>query len=84
VVFTNGSEPTILVSSAEPDKPKRFPVTPLKDEEIIDTNAAGDAFAGGFLAALISGKNWDQCVEVGQVMGAMCIQQVCSQLIIDI
>lgn len=78
VVFTHGAKPTILVSSADPDNPKFFPVTPLKDEEIVDTNAAGDAFAGGFLAALISGKSWDQCIEVGQVMGAMCIQQVCT------
>jgi adenosine kinase len=82
VVFTNGAEPTVLVNSAEPDNPKRFPVTPLSDEQIVDTNGAGDAFAGGFIAALIDGKNWDQCVEVGQVMGAMCIQQVCNPIII--
>lgn len=77
MVFTNGAEPTVLVSSAEPDKPKLYPVTALKDEEIVDTNGAGDAFSGGFLGALIAGKNWDQCVKVGQVMGAMCIQEVC-------
>jgi len=79
VVFTNGAEPTVLVNSAEPDNPKRFPVTPLSDEQIVDTNGAGDAFAGGFIAALIDGKNWDQCVEIGQVMGAMCIQQIGPQ-----
>jgi len=79
VVFTSGAEPTVLVSSAEPDNPKFFPVTALKDSEIIDTNGAGDAFAGGFLAALISGKSWDQCVEVGHAMGTMCIQQIGPQ-----
>jgi bifunctional ADP-heptose synthase (sugar kinase/adenylyltransferase) len=82
VVFTNGAEPTVLVSSAEPDSPKIFPVTPLNDEQIVDTNGAGDAFAGGFIAALIDGKSWDQCVELGQVMGAMCIQEVCNLIII--
>ena len=84
VVFTHGAQPTVLVSSAEPDNPKYFSVTALKDNEIVDTNGAGDAFAGGFLAALISGKGWDQCVEVGHTMGAMCIQQVCTLIIINI
>lgn len=81
VVLTHGAEPTVLVSSAEPDKPKLFGVTALKDEQIVDTNGAGDAFAGGFLAALISGKNWEQCVETAHVMGAMCIQEVCTPII---
>ena len=27
-----------------------FPVTSLAKEEIVDTNGAGDAFVGGFLA----------------------------------
>lgn len=83
VVLTHGAEPTVLVSSAEPDKPHIFKVTALKAEQIVDTNGAGDAFSGGFLAALISGKNWDQCVETAHAMGAMCIQEVCTPVIIN-
>jgi adenosine kinase len=76
VLVTQGSDSTILVSSSKPDHPKMYPVKPLRKEEIVDTNAAGDAFAGGFLAAYVSGRNLDDCVEVGHKMGAMCVGQV--------
>jgi len=79
VVFTQGAESTILLSSAEPDTPRVYPVHALKDEEIVDTNAAGDAFAGGFLAAYVAGKNLDECVETGHKLGAMCVTQVGPQ-----
>jgi len=79
VVFTNGAEATVLVSSSEPDEPKVFPVNALKDEDIVDTNGAGDAFAGGFLGALIAGKSWADCAEAGHALGAMCVQQVGPQ-----
>ena len=32
---------------------KAYEVKPLPDESIIDTNGAGDAFTGGFLAEII-------------------------------
>jgi adenosine kinase len=74
VIFTQGADSTILVSSAEPDLPKVYPVN--KVDKIVDTNGAGDAFAGGFLGAFVAGKNIDSCVEAGHRMGAMCVQQV--------
>lgn len=55
-----------------------FPVTALKDEEIVDTNGAGDAFAGGFLGAYVAGKSLEECVLVGHKLGGMCVGQVCS------
>lgn len=76
VVFTQGADSTVLVSSAEQDTPKVFPVTPLTDDKIVDTNGAGDAFAGGFVGAFVAGKELDECVEVGHKMGGMCVQQV--------
>ncbi|KAJ7272998.1 Ribokinase-like protein [Mycena rebaudengoi] len=79
VIITQGAESTVLVSSAEPDSPKVFNVHPLKDEEIVDTNGAGDAFAGGFLGAYVAGKTIDECVEVGHKLGSMCVQQVGPQ-----
>ena len=48
----------------------------VKDEDIVDTNGAGDAFAGGVLGALLLGKKIDQAIEVGQKLGRMCIGQV--------
>lgn len=79
VIFTHGAESTILVSSAEPDSPKVFKVSPIDDKLIVDTNGAGDAFAGGFLGAYVAGKSFDECVEVGHKMGAMCVQLVGPQ-----
>jgi hypothetical protein len=83
VIFTHGAESTTLVSSAEPDSPKVFKVNPIDDKLIVDTNGAGDAFAGGFLGAYVAGKSLDECVEVGHKMGAMCVQLV-SQCFFDI
>lgn len=77
VIITHGPKSTTLVSSADIENPKIFTVTPLKDEEIVDTNGAGDAFAGGFLGAFVSGKSIDECVEIGHKLGAMCVQLVC-------
>lgn len=76
VVFTQGAESTILVSSADPDNPKVYPVQALTSESIVDTNGAGDAFAGGFLGAFVAGKTLDEAVEAGHKLGRMCIQLV--------
>jgi adenosine kinase len=51
-------------------------VNPLQDKQIVDTNGAGDAFAGGFLGALVSGKSIDEAVLAGHKLGAMCVQLV--------
>ena len=79
VIITQGSKATTVVSSTEPTKPKVYDVLPLKDEQIVDTNGAGDAFAGGFLGAYILGKSQDECIEAGHKLGSMCVQQVGPQ-----
>ncbi|THH18626.1 hypothetical protein EW146_g2397 [Bondarzewia mesenterica] len=79
VIITQGPSSTILVSSTEPNEPKIFPVDALSDTDIIDTNGAGDAFAGGFLGGFVAGKSLDECVLAGHKMGAMCVQQVGPQ-----
>lgn len=38
---------------------------------VVDTTGAGDAFNGGFLAALIAGKPLDQCLREGVRMGSL-------------
>ncbi|KAF8216301.1 Ribokinase-like protein [Mycena galopus ATCC 62051] len=79
VVITQGAESTVLVSSDKPDSPKVYAVHPLTADQIVDTNGAGDAFAGGFLGAWVAGKSVDECVEAGHKMGSMCVQQVGPQ-----
>jgi len=79
VVITHGAESTIVVSAASPNEPKVYPVKKLSEEEIVDTNGAGDAFAGAFLGAYVLGKSVDEAVEVGHRLGAICVAQVGPQ-----
>lgn len=78
MIITQGSESTIVASS-DPEQsglstsPKTYPVTKLAESAIVDTNGAGDAFAGGFLGARALGKSVDEAVEVGHKLGAMCV-----------
>ena len=53
-----------------------YPVKALSNTEIVDTNGAGDAFAGGFIGAFALGKSLDDSVEVGHRMGGMCVGEV--------
>jgi len=78
VVITNGAEPTTLVTCGS--TPNKYPVHALPTESIVDTNGAGDAFAGGFVAATVLGKSVDEAVGVGHKLGAMCIGQVGPKL----
>lgn len=77
VIITHGAENTIVVTSDNKDEPKIYDVHALKDEEIVDTNGAGDAFAGGFLGAFSLGKSLEECIEAGHKMGSMCVKLVC-------
>jgi len=79
VVITSGAESTHL-ATCESEEVKVFPVHPLGDKDIVDTNGAGDMFAGGFIGALVSGKSNEEAVEVGHRLGAMCVGQVGPQL----
>jgi adenosine kinase len=76
VIFTQGAHQTVMVTSDEPDIPKTFPVKPLMDAQIVDTNGAGDAFAGGFVAALVAGKDIDESILAGHTLARACVQQV--------
>ncbi|XP_026741532.1 adenosine kinase isoform X2 [Trichoplusia ni] len=62
VVITQGNAPVVLVENG---KVIVTPVKPLSTDEIVDTNGAGDAFTGGFLAQLLLGKPYTECVNYG-------------------
>jgi adenosine kinase len=79
VIITHGAEPTTLVTTEEPEKPKIYPVEKLEASQIVDTNGAGDAFAGGFVGAYVLGKSLDECVLAGHKLAAICVQQVGPQ-----
>jgi len=71
VIITQGKDPVVVVSEG---KVTEYPVTPLTEAEIVDTNGAGDAFVGGFLAQYIQDKPLSVCVKCG-IWGATKIIQ---------
>lgn len=78
VVFTHGAESTVVLS-ADKAEATVYPVHALTDAEIIDTNGAGDAFAGGFLGGLVAGKPLEEAVLAGHALARACVQQVGPQ-----
>lgn len=46
---------------------------------VVDSTGAGDAFAAGFIAALLAGKAAEQCLESGIANGARAVQFVGGQ-----
>ncbi|KAK2461401.1 hypothetical protein APHAL10511_005864 [Amanita phalloides] len=79
VIVTQGENPTVLVTSSEPDIPRIYQVEKLDSSKIVDTNGAGDAFAGAFIGACVLGKDIGECVLAGHALAAICVQQVGPQ-----
>ncbi|KAL1408158.1 adenosine kinase [Vanrija albida] len=85
VIVTQGAESTLVASSSPSASaanlaptdanPKTYPVPKLAADKIIDTNGAGDMFAGGLLGALANGKSLDVAIETGHKLGQMCVGQ---------
>ncbi len=71
VVFSHGAQPTVVAHNG---KITLYPVPELKRELLVDTNGAGDAFVGGFLARLAAGHELPECVRAGHY-AARCIIQ---------
>lgn len=72
VVITQGSEPVIV---ADGENVKEYKVTKLAQELIVDTNGAGDAFVGGFLAQYVKGESIEKCLDCGIWSSALIIQR---------
>jgi len=62
VVITQGAGPVVAVVDG---KVLEFPVIAMSDAQIVDTNGAGDAFVGGFLAGLVSEWQFAESVKCG-------------------
>lgn len=71
-IITTGHNPVIL---ARDGKISEFPVDVVPKEKIIDTNGAGDAFAGGFLSQYIQGHDLDVCIRCGVWTASQIIQR---------
>ncbi|XP_076680276.1 adenosine kinase 2 isoform X2 [Andrena cerasifolii] len=72
VVITQGVD-NILV--AKDSTVTEFPAIKLPEEKVVDTNGAGDAFVGGFLAQLIQGKSIEVCIKCGIWAATQIVQR---------
>ena len=52
-----------------------YPVILLPKEKLVDTNGAGDAFVGGFLAQVVLGKPVEESVRAGNYAANVIIQR---------
>jgi len=71
VVVTQGANPTIIAT--EGGCVREF--TPIPCNNILDTNGAGDAFVGGFLAQLLLEKPLEVCIDAGHYCAWVVIQR---------
>jgi adenosine kinase len=78
VIITQGLEPSVVATSDSKGEVeiKTFPVLPIAQEKICDTNGAGDAFAGGLMAGLVLGKSLDEAMHMGQWLAKLSIQEL--------
>ena len=74
-IITQGTDPTLVAIQGE-DAVKEYPVRAIEPAKINDTNGAGDAFAGGLLAGLVDGKPLDTCIDMGQWLAKLSIQEL--------
>jgi len=77
VVITQGPEATVLAIGDHERiwVEETYPVIPIDSKDIVDTNGAGDAFVGGFLAGLARGDSLSKCVALGNHAANVIIQR---------
>ena len=76
-VITHGTKPTVVAIQGQgPDQIAEHPVHAIDTARIVDTNGAGDAFAGGFVAGLVEGKPLETCIDMGQWLARLSIQEL--------
>jgi adenosine kinase len=74
-IITQGTDPTIVAVQGETGV-KEYPVHAIGNDEINDTNGAGDAFAGGFCAGIIESKSLEESIDMGQWLAALSIKEL--------
>jgi adenosine kinase len=72
VIITHGDLPTVVVT---PTGIQTFPVEEIPTDELVDTNGAGDAFAGGFLSQLVQGKSLSASIQAGHYTAGVIIRR---------
>jgi adenosine kinase len=73
-IITQGTDPTIVAEAGK--EVVEYEVHPIDKKLINDTTGAGDAFAAGFTAGLVAGESLAQCVDQGQWLAKLSIQEL--------
>jgi len=71
VVITQGADPTLVANGQEV---LEFSVEKIPKDEIVDSNGAGDAFVGGFLAGVVRGVPLEACVQAGHYSAGVILR----------
>lgn len=72
VVFTQGKDDTVATIG---EKVTMFPVLDIDQNDIVDTNGAGDAFVGGFLSELVQERPTEECIRAGHYAANVIIRR---------
>ncbi|XP_032868541.1 adenosine kinase isoform X1 [Amblyraja radiata] len=72
IVFTQGKDDTIAATA---ENVAAYPVLDIKQDDIVDTNGAGDAFVGGFLSQLLYDQPLEECIRAGHYAANVIIQR---------
>uniref|UniRef100_A0AAQ5Z4R3 Adenosine kinase n=1 Tax=Amphiprion ocellaris TaxID=80972 RepID=A0AAQ5Z4R3_AMPOC len=73
VVFTQGKDDAVATVG---EKVTMFPVVDIDQNDIVDTNGAGDSFVGGFLSALVQERPLEECIRAGHYAANIIIKRV--------
>jgi len=78
VIITQGTDPSIAAVAKENGEVEfvELPVRAIESSQICDTNGAGDAFAGGFVAGIVQGKSLETSIDMGQWLASLSIQEL--------
>jgi sugar/nucleoside kinase (ribokinase family) len=68
VVVTCGNRGSVIASPDGLYRAAAFPV------EFVDGTGSGDAFAAGYIHALLEGRHVSECVRAGSALGASCVR----------
>ena len=76
-VVTQGADATVIATAGGATETIAVAGNPwtLAKADLVDTNGAGDAFVGGFLYGMATGKTDAQCAEAGHFAAGTIIQR---------